>query len=93
MLDGRIDSQGTIAELKARGVLDDIAHDAETDAKASESVMASSDITDVESAAADISTGSVKEVGNTKKPRALVKEEHQETGAVKWSIYKTYLVS
>lgn len=27
----------------------------------------------------------------TKKPRKLVKDEHRETGGVKWSIYKSYL--
>ncbi|KAF9007209.1 multidrug resistance-associated ABC transporter [Cyathus striatus] len=80
MLDGRIDTQGIVAELRAKGVLDDIAHDAEVEAQKEE---------------VEKEVAAVEETGNlpvdTKKPRKLVQDEHRETGGVKWSIYKRYL--
>ncbi|KAJ7693236.1 P-loop containing nucleoside triphosphate hydrolase protein [Mycena rosella] len=41
MLDGRIDTQGTVKELRAQGVLDDIAHDAAVEVKKEELAVAS----------------------------------------------------
>ncbi|KAJ7107582.1 multidrug resistance-associated ABC transporter [Mycena epipterygia] len=79
MLDGRIDTQGTIKNLRAQGVLDDIAHDADVEVKKEEVAVAaetSVDTTDAEPA---------------KKPRKLVEDEHREEGGVKWKIYKSYL--
>ncbi|KAF7350973.1 hypothetical protein MSAN_01659500 [Mycena sanguinolenta] len=81
MLDGRIDTQGTIKELRAQGVLDDIAEDAAVE------------VTKEELAVAKVANdpqveGDPKE---EKKPRKLVKDEHRELGGVKWKIYKSYL--
>lgn len=81
MLDGRIDTQGTVKDLRLEGVLDSIVRD--------EFVQAQQEFRqkDVESAS-DIS-GQPAE--GTKLPRKLIEDEHREVGRVKWSIYKTYL--
>lgn len=83
MLDGRIDSQGTVEDLRARGLLDDITHDAAVDAKAEEPV-----------AALENNTADLEDPDATKKPskpRKLVKDEHRAVGGVKWAIYNSYL--
>ena len=83
MLDGRIDTQGTVKELLDQGVLKGIEHDATVEAHKEELVVAEAvTISDEESPDAT-------EV--LKKPRKLVKDEHREVGAVKWSIYNSYL--
>ncbi|KAJ7479990.1 hypothetical protein B0H11DRAFT_2173507 [Mycena galericulata] len=84
MLDGRIDTQGTVKELRAQGVLDDIAHDAAVEVQKEELAVAAEAEVPTEEADA-------KEAEETKKPRKLVKDEHREQGGVKWKIYKSYL--
>ena len=87
MLDGRIDTQGTIKDLRAQGLLEDITQEAEVEAHREEVAVAEKEGTDkpvtgqeaIDAEAAD------------KKPRKLVKDEHRETGSVKWRIYKKYL--
>lgn len=94
MLDGRVDTQGKVDELRERGLLDDIAYDSTADqnAKEAESVNEkteeelAAEVGD-EDAHKDATNGSAEH----KKPRKLIKDEHRETGGVKWSIYKTYL--
>lgn len=89
MLDGRIDSLGTVAELRARGVLDEIAHSEEVVAHEDVQRAAAESPTAEEIAAAAVDgTSPTKE---TKKPRKLIKDEERQEGGVKWSIYKTYL--
>ena len=83
MLDGRIDTQGTVKELQAQGVLEGIEHDAAVETHKEELVVAET-----------VSEGVEESPGTTevsKKPRKLVEDEHREIGAVKWSIYKSYL--
>ncbi|KAJ7664588.1 multidrug resistance-associated ABC transporter [Mycena polygramma] len=80
MLDGRIDVQGTVEDLRTQGILDEITHDAAADAKAEEPVAAIEDTIDDPDAAAKPS-----------KPRKLVKDEHRAIGGVKWAIYNSYL--
>lgn len=87
MLDGRIDTQGAVSDLDARGVLDDITrHDsaeARKEAPGVEAVASADDaVLDAEEAPA---------TGAAKKPRKLIEEEKREEGSVKWNIYKTYL--
>nr|GAT50560.1 ABC bile acid [Mycena chlorophos] len=83
MLDGRIDLQGTIGELRAMGVLADITHDAQADAEREEVVAANEEpSTTVDSQDATRPHG---------KPRKLVKDEHRAIGGVKWNIYNSYL--
>ncbi|KAF9219839.1 P-loop containing nucleoside triphosphate hydrolase protein [Gyrodon lividus] len=87
MLDGRIDAQGTVTDLRAQGILDYITQDAEADVKQQEPVSVSEaplEEPDTEKLAQ--TTGD-----HTKKPRKLVKDEHRESGGVKWSVYNSYL--
>ncbi|KAJ7679731.1 multidrug resistance-associated ABC transporter [Mycena rosella] len=83
MLDGRIDTQGTVEDLRAQGVLEDITHDASADAKAEEPIAAlADDSADLEDPAG---------AKTPAKPRKLVKDEHRAIGGVKWAIYNSYL--
>ncbi|PFH45713.1 hypothetical protein AMATHDRAFT_158119 [Amanita thiersii Skay4041] len=84
MLDGRIDTQGTIKDLRAQGILEGITSDESVEAKAQE--IAAEDEAEVEAV-----EGDKKADGVAKKPRKLISEEHREAGGVKWSIYKSYL--
>ncbi|KAJ7843057.1 hypothetical protein B0H14DRAFT_2359165 [Mycena olivaceomarginata] len=79
MLDGRIDTQGTVEALRVQGVLDEITHEAAVEVEKEEAVVAA-DTPEV--------PGEQTEV---KKPRKLVEDEHRETGSVKWSVHKAYL--
>jgi hypothetical protein len=81
MLDGRIDSQGTIKDLRAQGVLDDITHDAAVEMYKEE----------VKGEVPSVEEEEEKKATDAKKPRKLIKDEHRETGGVKWLIYKSYL--
>jgi hypothetical protein len=91
MLDGRVDTHGTPASLRSRGVLAEIT--------ASESVEGDKEPIPAEAAAEGGKVGVavaeaekvVKQADPAKKPRKLVDDERQEEGAVKWSIYNTYL--
>jgi hypothetical protein len=81
MLDGRIDTQGTVRELRVQGVLQDIAHDAAVEVHKEE----------VKGEVPTIEEEEEKKAKDAKKPRKLIKDEHREIGGVKWSIYKSYL--
>ena len=83
MLDGRIDTQGTVKELQAQGALKGIERDAAVETHKKELVVAERSSISVEE-----SPGATEV---SKKPRKLVKDEHREIGAVKWSIYNSYL--
>jgi hypothetical protein len=86
MLDGRIDTQGTIKDLRARGVLDSITRDETVHVKES---SASSPISLADTKSDDVAASKSSE--DKKKPRKLIEDEHREVGGVKWSIYNTYL--
>ena len=81
MLDGHIDKQGTVKELQDQGVLRGIEHDASVETHKDKLVVADSEAVEESPDATEVS----------KKLRKLVKDEHREIGAVKWSIYKSYL--
>ena len=83
MLDGRIDTQGTVKELRDQGVLKGIEQDAAVETHKEELVVA-----ETASIGDEESPDTTEE---SKKPRKLVKDEHREVGAVKWSIYESYL--
>lgn len=89
MLDGRIDTQGTLADLRARGILDEIAHSEEVNAHEEELSAAVADppLEPVDASEVE-NSGAATE---TKKPRKLIKDEERQQGGVKWSIYNTYL--
>ncbi|KAF9025817.1 multidrug resistance-associated ABC transporter [Hymenopellis radicata] len=86
MLDGRIDTQGYVKDLKVQGTLDEIARDESTEAHAEGTMNAPEEVVadevDSEDRASD---------GTERKPRKLVKDEHREKGSVKWNIYRKYL--
>ncbi|EKM52518.1 uncharacterized protein PHACADRAFT_211766 [Phanerochaete carnosa HHB-10118-sp] len=90
MLDGRIDTQGTVKELRARGILDEITHDEAVETHKEEQAAAVGEGADNDQAKVD-SADSIEQPAKAKSPRKLIEEEHREAGSVKWSIYKTYL--
>jgi hypothetical protein len=89
MLDGRIDTQGTLADLRAQGVLDEIALAEEVKAHEEEQKAAAA-IPSAEEIAAE-AVDATSPARETKKPRKLIKDEERQEGGVKWSIYNTYL--
>jgi hypothetical protein len=82
MLDGRIDVQGTVEDLRAQGILDEITHGATVEAKVKEPVAT------LEGENADIDPDAPKKPA---KPRKLIKDEHRAVGGVKWNIYHSYI--
>ena len=100
MLDGRIDLQGYVKDLKASGQLDIIALDNVTEEPNEDDKQATSEEDKKEEAdvkSTNEADGSDSNKNGTtktvvkKKARKLVSDEERETGGVKWSIYKTYL--
>ncbi|KAI0357687.1 multidrug resistance-associated ABC transporter [Trametes cingulata] len=91
MSDGQIEVQGTVEELRARGVLDVVVEAEERHVqKGKQSPEAAQDD--------QLSIGGEKLKDDLetarkgyKKPRKLVEDEHRESGSVKWTIYNTYL--
>ncbi|KAJ7865666.1 hypothetical protein B0H13DRAFT_2253973 [Mycena leptocephala] len=75
MLDGRIDMQGTVQDLRAHGLLDAIKHELPSEAA---SVDNKESDTEAKAASAQPVT-------------KLVEDEEQAKGGVEWRIYKTYL--
>ncbi|KIK63814.1 hypothetical protein GYMLUDRAFT_40900 [Collybiopsis luxurians FD-317 M1] len=86
MLDGRIDTQGTVADLRASGLLEGIAHEAEAEAQKEEE-----DTVPEEDAEAGEGMKDPAVKTTNKKPRKLVEDEKREQGGVKWRIYQKYL--
>lgn len=90
MLDGRIDIQGTIKELREQNLLDFVTHET-SEAESSTVVVASAE----EAAAAVLPTAEGEATNDAsaepRKPKKMIKDEARATGNVKWPIYKTYL--
>ncbi|KAJ7439790.1 hypothetical protein FB451DRAFT_1445526 [Mycena latifolia] len=82
MEDGRIAVQGTVADLRSQGILEGIARTAALDGKRRQSIIAAEALIGAKVAPAEV-----------KEPRKLVKEEHRETGSVKFSVYKAYIAA
>ncbi|KAI0332219.1 multidrug resistance-associated ABC transporter [Cubamyces sp. BRFM 1775] len=95
MLDGRIDTQGTISELRVKGVLGDIAQLEEMEAQKKEQAVAETEEDEEEHSASRTAAEAADGAGVTpkdrKRPRKLVEDERRETGRVKWYTYNTYL--
>ena len=89
MLDGRIDTQGTLADLRAQGVLDEIAHSEEVSLREGVQSAAFANPTSEQVVADEVGNSGVATA--TKKPRELIKAEERQEGGVKWSVYDTYL--
>jgi hypothetical protein len=90
MLDGRIDQQGVVSELRESGVLDYIAHDAGLHVKAEQKEEALKEPT-AEEAAAEVVAGDIEPGKKIVTPRKLVQDEERQEGAVKWNVYNKYL--
>ncbi|KAG8933322.1 hypothetical protein FRC02_012140 [Tulasnella sp. 418] len=97
MLDGRVDTQGTIKELEERGLLEIIAHD---QVETGTTVHTPEALDDAEAIAEKVveenpqvttENNDSGEVRKKKKARKLVKDEARSEGKVKWKIYSTYL--
>ena len=71
--------------LQAQGILEDIEHSALIEAHKAEALVDSKFIEET------VDSDTSKPEDKVKKPRKLVKDEHRETGGVKWSVYKSYL--
>jgi ABC-type multidrug transport system ATPase subunit len=97
MLDGRIDVQGTVAELRAAGALEGVVKSEEANTRAhGEEQVADKERAEVAAEADSADPVIVAEARDTakdakKKPRTLVEAEKREEGSVKWAIYSTYL--
>ncbi|KZT05166.1 multidrug resistance-associated ABC transporter [Laetiporus sulphureus 93-53] len=92
MLDGRVDTQGMVKELRARGILEDIAHEEEVEAHREEQIAEAEEASPNAEIDAELEgENGGKAVDKSKKPRKLIEDEKRETGSVKWDIYKTYL--
>jgi hypothetical protein len=85
MQDGRIETQGTLKELRATGQLEEIVQATKTEAKKDDPVASTEEVTDVAVDAKPAADGAKK------KPSKLVEDEHREEGGVKWSVYNTYI--
>ncbi|KAL0952989.1 hypothetical protein HGRIS_007200 [Hohenbuehelia grisea] len=93
MLDGRIDTQGTVKDLRAQGILEEIAHDEaiEVHKEEQQQAVTSDEATRAEVVAAEGERADSESATAAKKPRKLVQDEHREVGKVRWSIYNSYL--
>jgi hypothetical protein len=83
MLDGRIDTQGTVKDLRTQGVLESITQDETVQIREESSPSSKIPLSDEDA--------TLQSAQDIKKPRKLIEDEHREIGGVKWSIYKTYL--
>ena len=96
MLDGRIDTHGTVKELKSQGVLEEITHDEQAQAVDEPKVILAEDLAEAaeEPKGDDGGAAAAAQGGDktpAKAPKKLVEEEARATGSVKWPIYKVYL--
>ncbi|KAH8810190.1 hypothetical protein DL96DRAFT_1821685 [Flagelloscypha sp. PMI_526] len=93
MLDGRIDTQGTVSELRARGLLDEIKEEEDIVAQEQEAVAEETAIAvPLEASGSDEDAEGDKTKSDSKKQaRKLVQEEHREEGGVNLKIYNAYM--
>jgi ABC-type multidrug transport system ATPase subunit len=91
MLDGRIDTHGTPFELRKRGVLDNIAHSETAEHQHQQEATLAEEPTVESAAAGGVAAAEAEQVKKEKQAKKLIEDEHREEGAVKWSIYNTYL--
>ena len=87
MLDGRIDTQGLVKDLRAQGALDEITHDESVEVHKEEQQVKEEEPPVV---AAD-PTSEAAPQENTKKPRKLIEEEKRAIGRIGKDIWTTYL--
>jgi hypothetical protein len=85
MLDGRVDMQGTVKELRARGLLGSF------ELGKSVSPQGRKEEGPVQVKKDELERQRQGRSGGKSTPRKLVKEEHREEGRVKRVMYKTYI--
>jgi hypothetical protein len=90
LLDGRIDTQGTVAELQSRGLLDSIVLEAQT---VEEPEVVTAEELAIVANTSETSNALLEEgtINKSKKPKKLVEDEARASGSVKWKVYKAYL--
>lgn len=94
MVDGRIDTQGSIDDLTALGLLDDLIHKSDEETQRLQKVMAEEAAVDGKTEDDKLSSSAPEGASKSpaaKKPKKLVKDEHREVGGVKWKVYNSYL--
>ncbi|KLO18997.1 P-loop containing nucleoside triphosphate hydrolase protein [Schizopora paradoxa] len=87
MVEGRVEVQGVVKELRSRGLLESV-KDAESPPNDESEVELKRN--EGGNKGEDVELRIDQDV-KTKKARKLIKDEERETGSVKWSIYKTYI--
>ncbi|KAG8816885.1 hypothetical protein FRC17_000158 [Serendipita sp. 399] len=90
MLDGRIDTQGTITELRTRGLLDAFVQDAQAEQQPEIVTAEELAIVAAEESPSSETAEPTQQSGKAKKPRKLVEAEERAEGAVKWGVYTAY---
>ena len=91
MLDGRIDEQGLVEDLRKSGKLDHITHDADLQIQSEITAEMLREPTADEMAGVAVKKNGPETDGQEKKkPRKLIEDERRAEGAVKWSVYKAY---
>ncbi|KAF9235883.1 hypothetical protein BU15DRAFT_77487 [Melanogaster broomeanus] len=90
MLDGRIDSQGTVKDLRVQGALDGIIPDTSAEIH-EQGDPAERSVFSAEAMVAPDIVELGQPTAPVKKPRRLIAEEHRQQGGVKWLTYKAYL--
>jgi hypothetical protein len=88
MLDGRIDTQGTPDELKSRGLLDVLVHEAQ--AEEEPVVVSAEELAAVVEGNTEAGPGAA-DTTKTKKPKKLIEAEARATGRVKFGVYNSYV--
>ena len=89
MLDGRVELQGTVEDLKAKRLVETLVQRAHVETE----MEGSKEITDSDPNGHDqpLTDPSIPVAASKKRPRKLVKDEHREVGSVKWATYDNYL--
>jgi len=89
MLDGRVDLQGTVEDLKAKRLVETLVHKAHVETETEDS----KETTDIDANGHDqpLADPLIPAAASNKRPRKLVKDEHREVGSVKWATYDSYL--
>lgn len=90
MVDGRIATQGAVADLRAQGVLAAVIPEELGEAAEDRHATLVEQKTTEEVSSRHRYENEADKVAN-KQPRKLVQDEERQVGAVKWQIYKTYL--
>ncbi|KAK0557581.1 hypothetical protein OC846_000369 [Tilletia horrida] len=88
---GRIAAQGTPAEIRASGEVGDLVEEAERKEEVAAEIAAAEDATPA--AVEKVDDGAAPAPAVPGKPKQLITEETRARGAVRWSVYKTFIGS